>query len=75
MEDDDIYEPDDNLIHDSYLILQNYFNIQNTPTYYIYNTTPNDIITYINNIIYHDNSFELTTEQCERIQDYLSSFR
>jgi hypothetical protein len=73
MEDDDIYEPDDNLIHDSYVILKNYFNTQNTTITYLYNTP--DIYTYINNIIYHDISFELTAEQCERIQDYLSSFR
>ena len=74
MEDDNIYDPDDNLIHDSYLILQNYFNIENTPTMYLYNTTANDIITYINNI-YHIEVNELTTEQCDSIMDYLSSFR
>ena len=73
MEDDDIYEPDDNLIHDSYVILKNYVNTQNTIITYLYNTP--DIYTYINNIIYHDISIELTAEQCERIQDYLSSFR
>jgi hypothetical protein len=73
MEYDDIYEPDDNLIQDSYVILKNYFNTQNTTTTYFYNTP--DIYTYINNIIYRDNSFELTQEQCDRIQEYLSSFR
>jgi hypothetical protein len=68
MADDDIYDSDD-----TYLIIQNYSDINIPATTYFYNTP--DIYTYINNMIYRYEIYELTTAQCDRIMDYLSAFR
>jgi len=66
--DEDMYDADSDMI---------------TPYYSIDNIIPNSYITqdiifnsyiytYINNIVYN---FILTDEQCDRIAEYLSSFR
>jgi hypothetical protein len=65
----DIYDSDDDIVPYNYIQPHDYIY------HYIVNNNINiEIYTYINNLYYNETT-RLTTEQCDRIIEYLSAFR